>query len=57
MTFEEWFMALVELGRKKKCTIDKKNPESYREYWDDKYTPEMTIHEEIISKRKSKLLE
>jgi len=52
MMFEEWFEDLVELAKQKKCKIVKNNPDSYREYYEDKDTPEMVIATELSFQKK-----
>jgi hypothetical protein len=48
MTFECWFKELVELSETKfGGIINKEDPESYREYFDDEDTPAEVIDTEI----------
>jgi hypothetical protein len=53
MLFEEWFEDVLILAKKKKCKIAKRNPDSYREYFEDKDSPEKVVEMELSFQKKT----
>lgn len=47
MEFKEWFIELIEYANEKGLPVNLEDPESYREYFEDGYTPRDAIEEDF----------
>lgn len=45
--FKDWFIELVEYGHENGLPVNYGDPESYKDYWEDGYTPSEALREDF----------